>query len=276
MKLSVGFSTCPNDTFMFEAIVNKRLDMDKMEFDFVLSDVEELNKKAKNNELDISKISIAAYPYFAEKYELLTAGSAIGKGNGPVLVSKKKIYQDELHDALIAIPGVHTTARLLLSIIYPEARHVKEYLFSDIEEAVLSDETDAGVIIHENRFTYQQKGLRKVTDLGEEWEKITRLPLPLGGIVVRRDLPAEVKTAFDTMLSESVKVALEKPLVSLPFVKKHAQNLDESVIFQHINLFVNEFSVQMGEEGKKAIATLLERGAKSGMFPPVQQSVFVK
>lgn len=275
MKLSVGFSTCPNDTFMFEAIVNKRLDMDRTEFDFVLSDVEELNKKAKNNELDISKISIAAYPYFAEKYELLTAGSAIGKGNGPVLVSKKKIYQDELHDALIAIPGVHTTARLLLSIIYPEATHVKEYLFSDIEEAVLSDETDAGVIIHENRFTYQQKGLRKVTDLGEEWEKITRLPLPLGGIIVRRNLPAEVKTAFDHMLSESVKVALEKPLVSLPFVKKHAQNLDESVIFQHINLFVNEFSVQMGEEGKKAIATLLERGAKSGMFPPLQQSVFV-
>ncbi len=275
MKLSVGFSTCPNDTFMFEAIVNKRLDMDRTEFDFMLSDVEELNKKAKNNELDISKISIAAYPYFADQYELLTAGSAIGKGNGPVLVSKKKIYQDELHDALIAIPGVHTTARLLLSIIYPEARHVKEYLFSDIEEAVLSDETDAGVIIHENRFTYPQKGLRKVTDLGEEWEKITRLPLPLGGIIIRRGLPAEVKTAFDRLLSESVKYALGKPLVSLPYVKKHAQNLDESVIFQHINLFVNEFSVQMGEEGKKAITTLLEKGAKSGMLPPVQQSIFV-
>ena len=274
MKLTVGFSTCPNDTFMFEAIVNKRIETEGHDFDFVLSDVEDLNKKARNKELDISKISIAAYPYFADEYEFLTAGAAIGNGNGPVLVSKRKLYIDELHDSLIAIPGMHTTARLLLSVIYPQAVNLKEYLFSDIEDVVLSDETDAGVIIHENRFTYAKKGLRKVADLGEEWEKITRLPLPLGGIIIRRSLAANIRTGFDRMLSASVQYALDKPLVSLPFVKKHAQNLDESVIFQHINLFVNEFSVQMGEEGKESIKTLLERGKAAGLFPEIKQAIF--
>ena len=274
MKLSVGFSTCPNDTFMFEAIVNKRLETDMTEFDFILSDVEELNRKAEEGELDISKISIAAYPHFSDRYQLLSSGSAIGNGNGPVLVSKKKIYTDEFHDILIAIPGIHTTARLLLSIIYPQAKNIKEYLFSDIEEAVLSNETDAGVIIHENRFTYQKKGLRKVVDLGEEWEKITRLPLPLGGIVIRRHLNKALKKQFDQLLAQSIRYALDKPLVSLPFIRKHAQNLDESVIFQHINLFVNDYSVHMGAEGRKSIETLFARGYEAGMLPDIKDTIF--
>jgi len=276
MKLSLGFSTCPNDTFMFEALVNKRIQAKGYEFDLHLADVEELNKKALRAELDITKISIAAYPHFASTYQLLAAGGAIGKSNGPILVSKKKIYPDEMQNLLIAIPGRHTTARLLMSVIYPEARDLKEYLFSDIEEAVLSDATDAGVIIHENRFTYQDKGLRKISDLGEEWEKITHLPLPLGGIAIKRSLNSTVKSEFNKLLSESIRFALEKPLISLPYVKKYAQNLNEAIIFQHINLFVNEYSANMGDEGKESIYALFKRGFDVGSLPQINETIFAE
>ncbi len=274
MKLSLGFSTCPNDTFMFEALVNKRILTRGYELDLHLADVEELNKKAMKAELDITKISIAAYPHFASAYQILSAGSAIGTGNGPVLVSKKKIYPDELRNLLIAIPGIHTTARLLMSVIYPEAKDLKEYLFSDIEDAVLSDATDAGVIIHENRFTYQDKGLRKIADLGEEWEKLTHLPLPLGGIAIKRSLSNTVKSEFNKLLSESIRFALEKPLISLPFIKKYAQNLEEAIIFQHIKLFVNEYSASMGDEGKESINALLKRGFEVGSLPQINETIF--
>jgi 1,4-dihydroxy-6-naphthoate synthase len=274
MKLSLGFSSCPNDTFMFEAMVNKRIQPKGYEFDLLLADVEELNKKAMNAELDITKISIAAYPHFASSYQLLSAGGAIGTGNGPVLVSKKKLYTDELQNLLIAIPGIHTTARLLMSIIYPEAKNLKEYLFSDIEEAVLSGETDAGVIIHENRFTYQDKGLRKIADLGEEWEKLNHLPLPLGGIVIKRNLSSVVKSEFNKLLTDSIRFALEKPLLSLPFIKNYAQNLEESIIFQHIRLFVNDYSIQMGEEGKEAIQALFKKGFDVGSLPEINETIF--
>lgn len=274
MKLSLGFSTCPNDTFMFEALVNKRIQAKGQEFEIHLADVEELNKRALKAELDITKISIAAYPHFASSYQLLTAGAAIGTGNGPVLVSKKKIYPDELENLLVAIPGIHTTARLLMSVIYPKAKDLREYLFSDIEDAVLSDATDAGVIIHENRFTYQDKGLRKIADLGEEWEKLTHLPLPLGGIAIKRSLSSTVKAEFNKLLMESISFALEKPLISLPFVKKYAQNLQEAIIFQHIKLFVNEYSVQMGEEGKESIESLFRRGFDVGSLPSINEAIF--
>ena len=274
MELSLGFSTCPNDTFMFEALVNKRIQIKGYEFDLSLADVEELNKKAMNAELDISKVSIAAYPYFASSYQLLSSGGAIGTGNGPVLVGKNKIYPDELKDLLIAVPGNHTTARLLMTIIYPDAKNLKEFLFSDIEDAVLSGATDAGVIIHENRFTYQEKGLRKIVDLGEEWEKLSHLPLPLGGIVIKRNLSNNVKAEINKILADSIRYAMEKPLVSLPFIKKYAQNLNESIIFQHINLFVNDFSAQMGEEGKEAINSLFKRGIKVGSLPEINQTIF--
>ena len=276
MKLSLGFSTCPNDTFMFEALVNKRIQAKGYEFDLQLADVEELNKKALAGELDITKISIAAYPHFASTYQLLSAGGAIGTGNGPVLVSKKKIYPDEMQNLLIAIPGIHTTARLLMSIIYPEAKDLREYLFSDIEDAVLSDATDAGVIIHENRFTYMDKGLRKISDLGEEWEKLTHLPLPLGGIAIKRSLSSNVKTEFNKLLSESIRFALDKPLISLPFVKKYAQNLQEAIIFQHIKLFVNEYSANMGEEGKESINALFKRGYDVGSLPQINEAIFAE
>jgi 1,4-dihydroxy-6-naphthoate synthase len=274
MKLSLGFSTCPNDTFMFEALVNKRIQVKGYEFELFLADVEELNKKAMKEDLDISKISIASYPYFASSYQILSAGGAIGTGNGPVLVSKNKIYPDELDDLLVAVPGNHTTAKLLMTIMYPEAKNLKEFLFSDIENAVLSNETDAGVIIHENRFTYQEKGLRKIVDLGEEWEKLSHLPLPLGGIVIKRNLSNTIKTEINKLLAESIRFALDKPLLSLPFIKNYAQNLDEAIIFQHIKLFVNEYSAQMGEEGKEAIRALFNKGIKVGSLPEIKDTIF--
>jgi 1,4-dihydroxy-6-naphthoate synthase len=275
MTLSLGFSTCPNDTFIFDALVNHRTGNKSIQFEVVLADVEDLNKRALGNELDISKISYAAYPAFAGSYEILPAGSAIGRGNGPVIISKRKIYPDELNEALIAIPGIHTTANLLLSILFPGILRRREYLFSDIEEALLCNEVDAGVIIHENRFTYAAKGLLKVADLGEVWEKQTESPLPLGGIVIKRSLPQAVKKDIAERIAESIRFAFKFPSASEGYIKQYAQNLDESVIAKHINLFVNDFSIDMGEEGRKAIQTLFTKGAEVNALHPVPEEIFL-
>ena len=190
-KITLGFSTCPNDTFIFDAMIHHKIDTESLEFEVVLGDVEELNRKAMNNDLDITKISYNAFSKVANDYLILDAGSALGYKNGPLLISKRKIYQDEINDVKIAIPGFNTTANLLFSIAFSGAKNKKEYLFSDIEEAVLSNEVDAGLIIHENRFTYEKKGLKKIIDFGEYWEKETGLPIPLGGIIVKRNLDKE-------------------------------------------------------------------------------------
>ena len=203
MDLTLGFSTCPNDTFIFDAMVNGRIDTEGLRFQLHLSDVEELNQLAFSSALDITKVSYHAFAYLSDAYQLLTAGSALGFGNGPLLISKHKIYPDELDGLKIAIPGKYTTANLLLSIAYPNLRQKMEYLFSDIEEVILSGEADAGVIIHENRFTYQAKGLKKVVDLGEFWEHETGLPIPLGGIIIKRSLPREISLKVNRVLGRS-------------------------------------------------------------------------
>ena len=179
MKLKLGFSTCPNDTFMFDAMVHHKIDTFGLDFDLHLADIEELNQLSLKGELDITKISYAAYTKVSDKYIFLNSGSALGENNGPILISKRKIYPDEVNNLKIAIPGKNTTANMLLSIAYPEAKSKVEYLFSDIEDVVLSDEVDAGLIIHENRFTYEKKGLKKIIDLGEFWERKTNKPIPL-------------------------------------------------------------------------------------------------
>ncbi len=189
MKLKLSFSTCPNDTFMFDAIVNKRIDLKGFDFDIHMTDIEELNRLAMNGYTDITKISINAFASLSGSYQLLTSGCAIGHGVGPLVVSKRKIYPDEIAKTRIGIPGVNTTANLLFSIAFPNATDKHVFLFSDIEEAILSDAIDAGVIIHENRFTYEQKGLRKIIDLGEFWEQETALPIPLGGIAIKNHSP---------------------------------------------------------------------------------------
>jgi 1,4-dihydroxy-6-naphthoate synthase len=274
-KITLGFSTCPNDTYIFDAMVHQKIDTEGLEFDVVLGDVEELNMKALNNELDVSKISYHAFSKIAHNYLLLDSGSALGYKNGPLLISKHKIYPDELKDIKVAIPGLNTTANLLFSIAFPESKNKKEYLFSDIEEAILSNEVDAGLIIHENRFTYEAKGLNKIIDLGEYWEKETGLPIPLGGIAVNRNLDKEVQLKINRALKRSVEFAFENPKSAYPYIKQYAQEMDEDVMYKHIELYVNDFSRELGVDGRKAINVLYERAIALGVLPEMNEQIFL-
>jgi 1,4-dihydroxy-6-naphthoate synthase len=275
MKLTLGFSTCPNDTYIFDAMVHGRIDTEGIEFELVMSDVEELNRHAFAGEIDITKISYHAYAYIADSYLLLNSGSALGFQNGPLLISKYKVYPDEIKNLKIAIPGIHTTANLLLSIAYPENKIKKEYLFSDIEEVVLSGEMDAGLIIHENRFTYQKKGLKKVADLGEFWEAKTGLAIPLGGIVINRKLPIELQRKVNRIMKRSVEYAFENPKASYPFVKHHAQAMEDSVMESHIKLYVNEFTRELGVKGQEAVETLYREATSLGVLPKMREDIFI-
>jgi len=275
MDFTLGFSTCPNDTFIFDAMVNGRIDTEGLRFELHLADVEELNQLAFKSTLDITKVSYHAFAYLSEAYQLLTAGSALGFNNGPLLISKHKIYPDEVSGLKIAIPGKYTTANLLLSIAFPNLQQKKEYLFSDIEEVILSGEADAGVIIHENRFTYQARGLKKIVDLGEYWDQLTGLPIPLGGIIIRRSLPQELRLKVNRVLRRSVEYAFENPNDSLPFVRQHAQSMEEEVMRNHIELYVNDFSLDLGTKGREAITTLYDKSIALNIFPPLQPSYFV-
>ncbi|MFV0344883.1 MAG: 1,4-dihydroxy-6-naphthoate synthase [Bacteroidales bacterium] len=253
MKLKFGFSPCPNDTFIFNALVSKLVDWQGLDFEFVIADVEELNKRAKTGELDITKISYAAYSNLIDKYVVLNSGSALGYGNGPLLVSKRKIFVDELHDAKIATPGFGTTANALFRMLAPDAINLSEYLFSDIEDAILSDEVDAGILIHENRFTYAEKGLKLVQDLGAFWEQKTNMPIPLGGIIAQRDVGEDILLLVDKVVFDSVRYAKENPAAASTFMRMHAQTIDDDIMRQHLELFVNEQTLCLNDEGRKAI-----------------------
>ena len=274
MKLKLGFSTCPNDTYIFDAIVNKRINLEGISFEFVLADVEELNTMAFELIPDVTKLSFHAYAHISDYYKILNTGSALGYKNGPLLISKKKIYPDEVNDLVIAVPGKYTTANLLLGIAFPDVKKKRVYLFSDIEDAVLSGETDAGLIIHESRFTYSHKGLKKVLDLGEYWEEKTHLPIPLGGIIIRRDLPEDIRNKVNHILKTSISYAEENPRASIDYVKKHAQSVKDEVIRQHIDLYVNEFTYDLTERGKDAIKELYKRAEHSGLIPEVNRDMF--
>ena len=273
--MTTAISPCPNDTFMFWAMLHRQVDTFGLTFDVKMLDIEQLNRASSDQEFDLMKISYAHYPRVSADYQLLTAGSALGFGNGPLLISRRRIYPDEVPYLRIAIPGADTTANMLLTIAHPTAIDKREYLFSDIEEAVLSDETDAGLLIHETRFTYEKRGLLKIMDLGEYWEKETGLPLPLGAIAVRRELPKDVKCRVNTILRESVRYALQNPRMPDEFVTRHAQAMDSDVCRRHIGLYVNEFSIDLGEKGTQAVDSLFARGMKAGFFPEVHQPVFV-
>jgi 1,4-dihydroxy-6-naphthoate synthase len=275
MMLKLGFSTCPNDTFIFDAMVHGKIDTEGLEFDLIMGDVEELNRLAFAGEIDITKLSYHAYVYIADKFVLLDSGSALGRNNGPLLISKHKVYPDEISDLRIAIPGKNTTANLLLSIAYPQAKEKKEYLFSDIEEVVVSGEMDAGLIIHENRFTYEKKGLKKVIDLGEYWEKTTAMPIPLGGIVVNRKHSTEIQHKVNRVLKRSVQYAFDNPKESYQFVKQYAQEMDDEVMQSHIELYVNYFTLELGEEGRKAIKHLYKIATEKSVIPNIREDVFI-
>ncbi len=256
MKLSLHISPCPNDTFAFDAIINRRLEHD-FDLDVEYHDIEVLNEGVLRGEPDISKISYAVYPLVADRYMLLDSGSALGRGNGQLLVRRKgetgKIRK-------VASPGKNTTANALLMRYFPEVEEVEQMLFSDIAAAVERGDVDAGVLIHEGRFVYEKRNLELVADLGKLWENDTNLPLPLGAIIVKREIDKNIISKFDKLLSKSVQFALDNPLLSRDFVKEHAQELDDEVIDKHIALFVNDFTISLGDEGRQAVQRLLEIG----------------
>jgi 1,4-dihydroxy-6-naphthoate synthase len=277
MTLSLGFSPCPNDCFMFDAIVHRRVDLEGLAFSPVIDDVEALNRRAFTRSIDVTKLSYHAFAHCSSGFALLDAGSALGRGCGPLLISARAITRDEVAGGTlrIAIPGVYTTANFLLGLAFPAARLKTPLVFSEIEGAVLDGRFDAGLIIHENRFTYAAKGLKKVIDLGEFWEDATGAPIPLGGIVVDRGLPLDVQQRMNRVMRRSVEYAFAHPDASRGFVREHAQEMSEEVMRQHIDLYVNGFSVDLGAEGRQAVATLFQKAAAAGMVPPPPHHLFV-
>ncbi|MGV3528488.1 MAG: 1,4-dihydroxy-6-naphthoate synthase [Flavisolibacter sp.] len=256
MKIRIGFSPCPNDTFIFDALVNRKIDSGELEFEPVLDDVQTLNEWSNRAMLDVTKLSFPAFFQNLETYEMLNAGAALGKGVGPLLIAKKAIDQADVDDKRIAIPGEQTTANFLLSFAFPGAKNKVAMNFSKIEDAVLNGQVDLGVIIHENRFTYREKGLVKICDLGEIWEEREKVPIPLGGIVVKRSLDPSVKRKIDALIKESVEHSFAAGSLLSPYIKEHAQAMDENVMRQHIELYVNEHSINLGKQGRAAIEKL--------------------
>ncbi len=262
---------------MFDAIVNRRIELDGLSFTPHLADIEALNRAAFAGAADVTKISYYAYAHCRRDYALLDAGSALGRNCGPLLISARPITIDEVRhgDLRIAIPGVYTTANFLLGVAFPEVRDRTPLVFSDIEQALLAGRFDAGVIIHENRFTYEAKGLHRIADLGEIWERETGAPIPLGAIAVRRSLPDSVKQQINRLVRQSVEYAFAHRNASLPYVRAHAQEMDEAVMYQHIDLYVNDYSVDLGDEGRRAVTTLFDRAANLDLVPVSPEPLFL-
>jgi 1,4-dihydroxy-6-naphthoate synthase len=275
MKLSLGFSPCPNDTFIFDAMVHGRIDTEGLEFDYFLTDVEELNKKAFSAEVDITKISYNAYAYVANNYLILDSGSALGHRNGPLLISKRRIGVDELPGLRIAIPGKYTTANMLFSIAWPDVKDKREYLFSKIEDALLSGEVDAGLIIHETRFTYYKRGLHKLADMGEYWESLTGLPIPLGAIVIKRDIPYDIALKVNRIIRRSLEYAYRDSFASYDFVAGNAREMESTVMNNHIKLYVNEYTLDLGAEGRNAITELYRIAREKNVIPSLPERIFL-
>jgi 1,4-dihydroxy-6-naphthoate synthase len=260
MNLTIGISPCPNDTYIFDAMLNGKIDTEGLSFTYKLEDVETLNKMALRGELDISKVSYGGVSKMLQHYKILNAGGALGQGVGPLFVSKKFKNAEELdpEQTTIALPGNYTTAHLLFSLSYPLFKNKNFIPFDDIESAVLNDEVDAGVIIHENRFTYQERGLQKLADLGERWESETGLPIPLGGILARRKFSQPLQQKIDRVIKRSLEYANAHNDLLPEFVTSHAQEMSEDVMRKHIDLYVNDYSLHLGIQGRAAIWKLLE------------------
>ena len=273
--LSLGYSPCPNDTFIFHALVHGMVAAEGLSFEPRLEDVETLNRLAMEAVLDVTKVSYGAIPHLVRDYVLLRSGGALGRGCGPLVVARRDIDTAELAGMRIAIPGRSTTANLLLRLFAPDAAPGIEVVYSDIMPAVARGEVDAGLIIHESRFTYPQHGLAKVVDLGEWWERTTGLPIPLGGILARRELGAETIRAIDDAIRRSVEHAFADPAASRPYVRAHAQEMDDAVTQQHIDLYVNQFSADVGPDGERAIRELFARARAAGVIADDVPSPFL-
>lgn len=275
-KITIGFSPCPNDTFIFDALVNYRIES-PFTFQAVMADVEELNVMALKGMLDVTKLSFSAYFNVAEQYYLMRSGSALGKGVGPLLIAKNASIEKPVSEWKVALPGKLTTAHLLFSLAYPGIQDKQFMLFSDIENAVLNGEVDAGVIIHENRFTYRDKGLECIQDLGNYWEERFKMPVPLGGIAAKRELPIAELHTIEELIRKSVDYAFKNPSASREFVADHAQEMSEEVRKKHIQTYVNDYSLDLGQEGERAILELgetattlfgLQKASKNIFLPP--------
>ncbi len=274
--LTLAISPCPNDTFIFDAMLHNKVDTEGLEFNLIFADVEQLNQAAFQQKYDISKLSYHAYAYTSDNYNLLRSGSALGNNCGPLLISKNELTETEINAASICLPGKYTTANLLFSLRYPDAKNKKYILFSEIEKEVLDQHFDAGVIIHENRFTYQQKGLKKLIDLGEYWEATYQSPIPLGGIIIRRNIDKEIQLAVERVIKRSVEFAFTFPDSSKEFVAQHAQEMSAEVCQQHIQLYVNKYSVELGFEGELAVNTLYKIAHEKQIIPELNQPIFIE
>lgn len=275
-KLSIGFSPCPNDTFIFDAMIHGKIDTEGLAFEVSLGDVEELNDKALEGQLDITKLSYHAMVYCLHQYQLLNSGSALGSGVGPLLIAKKVLTEEELTQARIAIPGKYTTANFLLTLAYPNAQDKVETLFSEIEKDVLLGKVDAGLIIHENRFTYQDKGLVKIIDLGSFWEEKSNNLIPLGGIVVKRKFDLELKQKIDRVLKRSIEFAFANRESSKAYIKENAQEMEDTVIQKHIDLYVNEYSIDLGKQGTAAVHQLFDEALKKNIVKRIVEPIIVE
>ncbi|MDO8885906.1 1,4-dihydroxy-6-naphthoate synthase [Candidatus Oleimmundimicrobium sp.] len=273
--ITIGFSTCPNDTFIFYPLMKKKVNDCELSFVETLADVETLNKAAFNCKFDVTKLSYQAFGHLVDDYVLLRSGSALGRGCGPLLVSHHSLAPEELIDKKIAIPGKYTTAAMLFKLYSNQCKNLVEMSFEKIMPAIKEGIVDAGVIIHEGRFTYKKEGLVKVVDLGNWWEKKTGLPIPLGGIFAKRSLGKETIGRIDSCIKKSVEYAFLHREESMEYIKEYARELEDDVIKQHIELYVNRFSVDLGEEGVRAIKYLLKMGYEKNIFKTYREDFIV-
>ena len=273
-KLTIGFSPCPNDTFIFDALIHHKIDTEGLEFELVMADVEELNQMALGAELSITKLSYHAFFHLLDTYVMMDSGSALGNNCGPLLIKNQGDSNPKIND-LIAIPGKYTTANFLLNFAYPELINRTEMLFSDIESALKQKQVQAGLIIHENRFTYADRGFEKILDLGEFWEQKTGTPIPLGGIAIRRDIDADIQNRVQRLIRKSLEFAFEQPSESLSFVREHAQEMDPKVMKQHIDLYVNDYSLALGNKGREAIECMYRFMQSQGSISSTNKKLFV-
>lgn len=275
MILTLGFSPCPNDTFIFDALVNNKIDNGGISFEVILEDVQTLNQWAIEGKLDVTKLSYGVLPLVSDQYIVLNSGSALGKGVGPLLITKDLPENKNAEDFLIAIPGENTTANLLFSMAYPNAKNKIFLRYDEIENFVLAGK-GLGVIIHENRFTYQDRGLKKLIDLGDFWERETGNAIPLGGIVIKREIDLTTQQKVDALIKNSIEYAFKDYPQLNDFIRSHSQEMSEDVMRQHINLYVNEYSLALGNTGKDAIYKLLNvHHSCVGLYKPLPENLFV-
>lgn len=275
-SLSLGFSPCPNDTFIFYGLVHQITPSSVSFAKPLLEDVETLNDYAMKSLLDVTKLSFHALGHVLDDYCALQAGSALGRGCGPLLIATKDIDFSRSENVKVAIPGKYTTAALLFRMFAPQCKNLVETRFEQIMDSVANGEVDCGVIIHESRFTYQKQNLICLQDLGQWWEDSSGQPIPLGCIAAKRSLGEEKITAIDTAIKKSLEYSFANQAAPLPYIQTHSQELEEQVVSEHIKLYVNDFSLELGEEGRIAIETFLQRGRDVGILPSSSKPVFLK